>query len=188
MRTRTMVLVLGLSGLIAGGVLAGDDVLGRDVARDGAYASLSGSLFYENDEWMLEAGDASLELHMGPYGHDESLPFVAGTEAMVRGFVIPGHMSPISVETGGEQYDFWHEERYPLWAGSGERRNAVETAARGEAPGRRIAAIGQSAGTPAAEPDATDDANDAAIPPGWAWRDDFEPARRNQDQRPGRGR
>lgn len=180
-----MVLVLVLSGLIAGGVLAGDDVLGRDVARDGAYSSLSGSLLYEQNEWFLQTDDASLELHMGPYGHDESLPFVDGSETMVRGFVIPGHMSPISVETGGEQYDFWHEERYPLWAGSGERRNAVEEAARGEAPGRRIAAVGQSAGTPAAE---AEEADEAAIPPGWAWRDDFEPARQNQDQRPGRGR
>ncbi len=185
MRTRTMVLILGLSGLIAGGVLAGDAVLGRDVARDGAYASLSGSLLYEHDEWLLETKDASLELHMGPYGHDESLPFVAGAEAMVRGFVIPGHMSPISVETGGEQHDFWHEGRYPLWAGNGERRNAVETAARGEAPGRQIAAVGQSAGATRAE---TDEGDEAAIPPGWAWRDDFDPARRNREERPGRGR
>ncbi len=185
MRTRTIVLTFALSALIAGGVLAGDDVLGRDVARDGAYMSLAGRLLYEHNEWFLRTPESSVELHMGPYGHDESLPFVDGADALVRGFVIPNHMAPISVETGGEQHEFWNEGRYPLWAGSGERRNAVETAARGEAPGRRISALGRSAAAAEGE---SDDSDEATTPPGWAWRDDFEPARRNQEARPGQGR
>ena len=177
MRTRTIGMVIALSAILTLGVFAGDAVLGRDVARDGRLVTMSGSLVYEMDEWMLRTGDSSYELHMGPFGHDESLSFTDGADARIRGFVIPDHMAPILVETEGRRYEFWHQGRYPLWAGSGERRHAVEEgpADRDDVDGRRMMFLDQE---PAPETE----------PRGWAWEDDFEPARRNQDARPGRGR
>ncbi len=177
MRTRTTAMVIALSALVVLAAFAGDAVLGRDVARDGSIVTLSGSLLYEMDDWMLSTDDGRYELHMGPYGHDESLPLVAGADAWVRGFAIPGHVAPIQIETAGRRLSFWHQGRYPLWAGSGERRHAVEEgpADRDGIDGRRMMFLDQRSEA-------------EAEPRGWAWEDDFEPAYRHQDARPGRGR
>jgi len=40
--------------------------------------------------------------------------------------VMPDHIAPIRVMSGGQTAEFWHADRYPLWAGSGDRRNAVD--------------------------------------------------------------
>ena len=104
---------------------------------------------------------------MGPFGHDESLPFTEGAMVEIRGFVLPEHIAPVRVTTGGETYKFWHEQRYPLWAGAGEGRNAVEERGNDQgnmqAPGRQLYL-------------------DQKERP-----ENFEPRFRNQDQRPGRG-
>jgi hypothetical protein len=100
--------------------------LGRDVARDGAVAAVSGNLAYRHDEWYLDSSTEQYELHMGAYGHVVDLPFRNGAHADVTGFTLPGHIAPITVATEGETYSFWHEERYPLWAGTGNRQNVVE--------------------------------------------------------------
>ena len=147
MRTRTMMMVVALAAIVALGVFAGDEILGRDVARGGSLQDVSGSLLYDGNEWFLTDAATTYELHMGPYGHDETLPFVDGAGAVVQGFVLDEHIAPLQVITGSETHEFWHESRYPLWAGNGALRNA-----------------------------------------GGSARDDFEPAYRNQDLRPGRGR
>lgn len=128
---------------------------------------LSGSVVYRDNEWFLNVHDGLYEIHMEPFGHDESLPFTEGATVEIRGFVLPEHIAPVRVTTGGETYEFRHEQRYPLWAGAGERRNAVEERGdeqgRMQAPGRQLPA----------------DLKEAP--------EDFEPQFRNQDQWPGRG-
>ena len=173
MRTRTMVTGIALIAIVAAGVFASDTVLGRDVARDGSPAVLAGSLVFDQEEWFLRTDEGTYELHMGPLGHDGSLPWSDGSGAVVKGFALPDHLAPISVETDDGTVEFWHESRYPLWAGDGARRNAVEDGHDGLAL-RRFAP---------AEDELTSDA-----PRGRTERDEQEPLFRNQVARPGRGR
>lgn len=167
MRTRMMIaLVLALAMT---GIAAADDTapLGREVARDGRLTSISGTLAHRSDEWFLDAQRESYELHMGPYGHDESLPFTSGDDAVVHGFFVPKHIAPITVATGGETYRFWSEDRYPLWAGSGALRNSVSE-------------NGQDLGFEREEEDEA--VNGDRVVSG------AEPGFRNRDLRPGQGR
>ena len=197
MRTRMMVIALVLA-LVAVGTVTADDTapLGRDVARDGQLSTVSGTLAYRNDEWFLDAQRESYELHMGPYGHDESLPFVSGAGAVVNGFVFTDHIAPITVVTAGETYRFWNEGRYPLWAGSGALRNSV-TENGGERLGienGRGLAIGRLSDDErlgrAAEANAVADAprSDDSAGFGRHIATETEPRFRNRDLRPGQGR
>ena len=138
MRTRTMVMVIALGAIAAAGAFAEEELRGRDVARDGRLATVSGVLRYDGSEWFLAANDGSFELHLGPFGHDESLPFTEGAEVIVRGFVLGEHIAPLWVTAGDETYDFWHEMRYPRWAGSGARMSAVDEEERAEYGARRF--------------------------------------------------
>ncbi|TVR31752.1 MAG: hypothetical protein EA404_09485 [Spirochaetaceae bacterium] len=126
MSTRTLVLA-GMMAAVATVGVFGDDTrtLGRDVARDGRLSELSGSLEHRDNEWFVDAGDGSYQLMMGRYGYEQPLPLAEGAAVEVRGFAVPDYVAPISVATRGESAEFWHEARYPLWAGSGERRNAI---------------------------------------------------------------
>lgn len=128
MRKRTAVIAGGIALAATLGVYAGNsNLVGRDVVRDGALSSESGTLDYRDQEWFLDTGDASYQLMMGRYGHTLDLPYEEGAEAEVEGFSMKDYMTPISVETAGEELEFWHRDRYPLWAGEGERRNAAES-------------------------------------------------------------
>ena len=195
MRTRMMVIALVLA-LVAVGAVTADDTapLGRDVARDGQLSTVSGTLAYRSEEWFLDAQRESYELHMGPYGHDESLPFISGAEAVVRGFVVPNHIAPITVATSGETHRFWNEGRYPLWAGSGALRNSV-TENGGERLGienGRGLAFGRLSDDErlgrAAEANAIADAPQTDDGPGRRVAAETEPRFRNRDLRPGQGR
>jgi hypothetical protein len=127
MRTRTrrtMVVLMVLAAMVATVPLFA--MTGRDVAAEGRLATLSGDLLSEDNEWFLVAPDGRYEIHLGPLGHEGTLPFADGTAATLRGFVLPEHIAPITVSADGQSFEFWHEERYPLWAGSGDRKNAVD--------------------------------------------------------------
>ena len=174
MRTRTVMMAIALGAVLVFGAFAGDEILGRDVARGGELRTVSGSLLYERNEWFIDASAGTFELHMGPLGHDETLPFVDGSAAVVRGFALGEHLAPIWVATGDETYEFWFEERFPRWAGNGARRNADE-AERDDFGARRLAMDEPS---PA----------DAPVLGGGFEREGFEPAYRNRTDRPGRGR
>ena len=174
MRTRTVMMVIALGAVLVFGAFAGDEILGRDVARGGELRTVSGSLLYDRDEWLIDASSGTFELHMGPLGHDETLPFADGSAAVVRGFALGEHLAPIWVATGDETYEFWFEERFPRWAGDGARRNADE-AERDDSGARRLAMD---------EPSPVD----APVFGGGFERDGFEPAYRNRIGRPGRGR
>ena len=104
---------------------ADEDPGGRDIARMGTLHTVEGILRSVDDEWALESETTLYELHMGRAGHEAELPFRDGAHAVVRGFVHKEHIAPIVVETGGTASRFWTEDRYPVWAGSGQRRNAV---------------------------------------------------------------
>lgn len=124
MKTRTMILAGLMAALVAGGVMAdGTRILGRDVAREGRLTSIEGSLEYRDNEWFVQSGSESYQLLMGRYGHEQPLSLEQGAAVDVRGFFIPEHVAPTAVATRGESAEFWHEARYPLWAGSGDRRN-----------------------------------------------------------------
>ena len=125
MRTRTIIMVIALTAITATVAFAGSDILGRDVAEAGVLDEVSGTLACNDAEWFLKSPDGTYELHLGPVGHDGSLPFVDGAEATTYGFVLEGHIAPMSVTTADETYDFWGESRDPGWAGNGERQNAV---------------------------------------------------------------
>jgi len=126
MRTRRVLVGLVLVFAISFGLYAdGGAPVGREVARDGSVEELSGDLEHREDEWFVRTEDGSFQLMLGRFGHEKNLPFAEGASAEVRGFSVSEYVAPISVATSGELEEFWHEARYPLWAGSGERRNAV---------------------------------------------------------------
>lgn len=177
MRTRTMVLVIALAAVVTTGVFAADELRGRDVARDGRLATVTGTLLYDQDEWFLDARGQTWELHMGPLGHDEALPFTDGVQATVRGFVLAEHIAPLWVTIGEQTFDFWHEARYPRWAGEGARMNAADEE-QAEYGARRFAP---------ADPEAAPGADELVSPHGRG-TGEFEPLFRNQIARPGRGR
>ena len=180
-----MVLVLmgttGVSSVVAqSAATADEELVGRDVAREGTLQTVDGTLRYQDDEWYLSAGRRVYELHMGPFGHDESLALRDGSLARVEGFVVGDHIAPLSLVSEGVTHEFWHADRYPLWAGAGNRRNAVDAAGQGASrpadAGVRALAFNR-AGTVAA----------SARTPAQSG-DSFERGFRNQDLRPGIGR
>ena len=179
MRTRTRLISAVIAAFVIFGVAADAAALtGRDVARDGELTRLKGTLEYRDNEWFLDTPGGSYEVHMGPLGHEESSAFSTGALAHVWGFAIPEHIAPISVTTDGDVYEFWHEERYPLWAGNGDRRNAAEdrgSDGAGRTEGSRGLAVGR--------------AEEQQFPGKSAGsEEELEPRFRNQDQRPGQGR
>ncbi len=126
MRTQTILIATIMAAAVTFGVFGHNArTIGRDVARDGQAVDVSGSLDYRDDEWFVDTDEGSYQLMMGRYGHEKDLPLADGAAAEVRGFSIPDYIAPMTLATGGELEGFWHEARYPLWAGSGERRNAV---------------------------------------------------------------
>ena len=169
MRARITIVSSLLAILVTVGVVA-DEVapVGRDVAREGTLMEVVGTLQYQDNEWYLEAQGSVYELHMGVIGHESGLPFSNGATAGVHGFVTPNHIAPIRFVTAGHTVEVWHADRYPLWAGSGERRNAVDSASGARA---------NTADDATRELGASGDTNDT-----------FARAFRNQDLRPGRGR
>ncbi len=127
MRRKTAVMAGVITIVVTLGVRAGDSrLVGREVARDGALTSETGTLDYRDQEWFVDGSEGSYQLMMGRYGHELDLPYEEGAEAEVLGFTVRDFMAPVVVSTAGEELEFWHRERYPLWAGSGERRNAAE--------------------------------------------------------------
>ena len=169
MRARIAIVSSLLAILVAVGVVADDSApVGRDVALEGSLTDVTGTLRYQDDEWYLNAGGSVYELHLGVFGHEVGLPFSDGATAEVNGFVTSDHFAPIRIASGGQTVEFWHPDRYPLWAGSGERRNAVDPAS------------GVRANT-------ADDATRGLRASGDT-DDTFERGFRYQDLRPGKGR
>lgn len=103
------------------------DPPGRVVAARGILATLEGSLIWEDQEWHLrEPGSSRMyELHMGPYGHQETALFTDGADARVEGFVLGDHIAPIAVHSEGGTREFWTASRLPRWAGAGEGEGKV---------------------------------------------------------------
>ncbi|GAB6089955.1 hypothetical protein [Spirochaeta dissipatitropha] len=101
--------------------------VGRETAADGARQSLEGSLSYQDAEWFLESGSELYQLLMGRYRHEKDLALTDGAQAVVDGFVHRNTIAPISIQSGGETMEFWGENRMPLWAGAGQRKNAVQS-------------------------------------------------------------
>ncbi len=132
MRTHRILIAAVLATAVTIGAFATNGTpVGREVARDGAVSELRGTLEHRDDEWFVETDDASYQLMLGRFGHTKELPYTEGAAVEVSGFSVPEYVAPMSVTTDGVQQEFWHEARYPLWAGGGERRNAVNEA-RGE--------------------------------------------------------
>ena len=142
--------------------------VGRDVAREGNLMDVAGTLQYEENEWYLNTPTGIYELHLGLLGHDGGLPFSDGAAADVHGFVTSDHIAPIWVASAGRTVEFWHANRYPLWAGSGEGRNAVDPTT-----GERAA---------------TADDTTRGLGSSRETDDTFERGFRNQDLRPRQGR
>ena len=127
MKRRTVVMAVVIAIIVTLAVQAGESrLVGREVARDGALTSDTGTLDYRDQEWFVDGSEGSFQLMMGRYGHELDLPYEEGAEAEVLGFTVRDFMAPVVVSTAGEDLEFWHRDRYPLWAGSGERRNAAE--------------------------------------------------------------
>ena len=173
MRTRTIILVIAFTAMTAAVAFAGSDILGRDVAEMGVFEEVSGTLAYEESEWSLKNSFGTYELHLGPIGHEGSLPFADGADATTYGFVLEEHIAPISVTTVDGTYEFWSESRNPGWAGEGERRNAVAD---------------RPADAPVARGKSVDNREMTQSFGSGSARQDSDRGYRNQDLRPGRGR
>ena len=166
MRTRIAIVSSLLIVFLAAGVIAGEVApVGRDVAREGNLMNLAGTLQYQDNEWYLNTDAGLYEMHMGALGHEGGFAFSDGAPAEVHGFVMPDHIAPISIVSGGQSAEFWHADRYPLWAGSGDRRNAVDPDSSERATTDETRGLGATRQTD----------------------DTFESGFRNQDLRPGQG-
>lgn len=100
---------------------------GRGTAADGARQSLEGILSYKDSEWFIESGSELYQLLMGRFRHEKDLALNDGASAVVDGFVHRSTIAPVSIESSGETMEFWSENRLPLWASAGQRKNAVQT-------------------------------------------------------------
>ncbi|TVR91915.1 MAG: hypothetical protein EA428_04665 [Spirochaetaceae bacterium] len=127
MRTHKLFIGAALAAFVTVGAVATDTApIGRDIARDGGLSSLQGEMVRQDGEWYIQSGTELHQLHMGPYGYANE-DFLSGlSDVSATGFSVPGHMAPIQVIGEADTVEFWHEARYPQWAGEGERRNQVE--------------------------------------------------------------
>jgi hypothetical protein len=128
--------VIGISIVLMITLTAGvfaESLLGRDLVDRGSKATLSGSLVYEDGEWYLKTGEGLTQLHLGNPDYLESigLELTAGEEASVAGFLVGEDIAPMTLMVGSDEYRLRDESGFPLWAGSGQRRNAVEGDRRG---------------------------------------------------------
>ena len=141
-------LVIGISAVLmitlTAGVLA-ESLLGREVVEKGETVTLSGTLVAEDGEWYLESGQELVQIHLGNQAYLDSigLELTAGGKAEVYGFLEGSEIAPITVTVGSDEYRLRDESGFPLWAGAGERRNALNDGRRddsGRGMGRNQAA------------------------------------------------
>ena len=126
---KTLVVVVGVC--IAFGAFA-HDLTGRDVADRGKLMTLSGIFESDDDELYLTADGKTYLIHIGPEWYAEKIGFLSVAEraktsgaATVRGFVYAEDISPVYIALDGKYFAFRHENRAPMWAGRGNRRNAI---------------------------------------------------------------
>ena len=126
------ILVVAVGICIAVGAFA-HDLTGNEVAEKGRLMTLIGILENDGDELYLTAdGGKTYLIHIGPEWYAEKIGFLSVAEraktsgaATVRGFVYAEDISPVYIALDGKYFAFRHENRAPMWAGRGNRRNAI---------------------------------------------------------------
>ncbi len=96
---------------------------GRDYVRLGQMDILTGTLVQKDNEWGLNVGDKSWDIHLGPveYRTDKGLVLTNGERATIKGFVYQNHVTVTSIETGGKSMTLRDQTGRPAWAGQGRR-------------------------------------------------------------------
>jgi hypothetical protein len=123
-----LVIALSTAGTLPGSLWAADSLAGRDIVDQGSKLTLSGTLIDEDGEWSLKTADKTYAVHLGNYAilYPKGINLKDGAEARVRGFLVGEDVSAISLVTNGSSYTFRNEDGTPLWAGRGNKRNAVD--------------------------------------------------------------
>lgn len=111
--------------LVAAPVCA-EELSGSDYVRLGKPGTVTGTLFEEDGEWYLTAGERIYEVHLGNYTvlYPDGLNLQTGEQAVIHGFIYQNNIAVISVETRGKTWTFRNEDGSPRWAGRGNGRNA----------------------------------------------------------------
>lgn len=122
MRIRTLFLTVSIVALFATSAFAQvNGLYGRQIAAASEVETFRGTLGLDRNEWILNVGNITYNLHLGRFGHEPDLALSEGASAVVEGFVLERGIAPISILTEGQELTFWHEDGYPLWAGRGAR-------------------------------------------------------------------
>ena len=94
---------------------------GRDFARLGKLATLTGTLVQKGDEWGVKVGDTVYDIHLGPSDYRTAREFHLkdGNKATIKGFVYKKDLTIVTIETGGKIITLRDETGRPAWAGAG---------------------------------------------------------------------
>ena len=122
--TRVLVLSILLIGSAAAGSFAGD-LIGREVVDQGTIGTVTGVLVYQDSEWFIDTEEGLFLVHLGNHDFVEGtgMELSEGDEAAVYGFIAGQDIAAVNVTLGSEVYALRNEDGFPLWAGSGQRRN-----------------------------------------------------------------
>jgi hypothetical protein len=117
---------------LTAGVFA-ESLRGRDLVNRAAKTTVSGTLAYQDGEWYLKSGGDLILIHFGNQAYLDSIGLepAAGDEATLLGYLQGRDITPVTVTLGSGEYRLRDESGFPLWAGAGQRRNALEGGRRG---------------------------------------------------------
>ena len=100
--------------------ITGGKLRGHDLVQLGKVATLTGTLEQHGDEWGLEVGTTSYEIHLGPadYRTNQGLVLKNGSQATVKGFVYGTDVAVMEIEASGKTITLRDDTGRPAWAGS----------------------------------------------------------------------
>ena len=115
-------------------VWASDEYKGHDIVDKGSIKEISGTLKLESDEWYLESGNNTYQIHQGPsfYRNEIKLDWQSGQYANIKGFIYENHITPVQVLVNGKTFVFRSAEGRPMWAGRGNNCGRYNSSSQGQ--------------------------------------------------------
>ena len=127
MKTRIpmTVLIIGLAAASPAWARS-PETTGRAAAQDGTTTTVTGTLQQDDCGWTLITDSDVYRIMLGRFNRSSEIDLSDSQEASVHGFVMGGALAPITLTTGGQEYQLWNEDGRPVWArGGSDRRSAT---------------------------------------------------------------
>lgn len=111
--------ILTLLFIIVGFYITAQDYTGREIVGGGAITTIEGLLEDIDDELYITVEGIQYQIHLGPEDYIESIGFKkeSGITAIVKGFLLGGHIAPIDIIILDKTYQFWDLSGAPMWRG-----------------------------------------------------------------------